>query len=337
MFFAGDGSPETASARAPFITDGSSGGTVKLANVAMDLTGFHILGNTAIFTAAGISPATSYELWITDGTPAHTTPLRLSTLPAATGGPVGTDVLNNKLFLASGTSPAFTAGTPGPLVSLHAPIGTAAPNTFTSVTLPCFAAGTRIRTVTGEVAVEDLRAGDRVVGSFGGKVEVKWIGYRHVRADRHRDPRAVWPIRIAAGALGDGMPARDLFLSPEHALYLDGHLVPAQLLVNGRTITRERRSAVTYFHVELPEHDVILAEGAPSESYLDTGNRSDFENAGPVIAAHPMFGADADAIWQARACAPQCRQGPRLAAIRAEIDARASAVGQRRAMRIPNR
>ena len=166
---------------------------------------------------------------------------------------------------------------------------------------------------------------------------MKWIGYRHVRADRHRDPRAVWPIRIAAGALGDGMPARDLFLSPEHALYLDGHLVPAQLLVNGRTITRERRSAVTYFHVELPEHDVILAEGAPSESYLDTGNRSDFENAGPVIAAHPMFGADADAIWQARACAPQCRQGPRLAAIRAEIDARASAVGQRRAMRIPNR
>jgi hypothetical protein len=206
-------------------------------------------------------------------------------------------------------------------------VGAAAPGGLlieTDNPAPCFAAGTRIRVERGEKPVEDLRAGDRVVSAFGGTVPVVWIGSRQVRTARHRDPASVLPIRVRAGALGEGVPARDVLLSPEHAIYADGLLVPAGLLVNGRSIVREWRAFVTYFHVELPQHDVILAEGAPCESYLDTGNRMDFDNGGPAVAAHPAFSGDtASEIWLANACAPQCRAGARLDALREVLAVRA--------------
>jgi hypothetical protein len=198
-------------------------------------------------------------------------------------------------------------------------------DTVITETVPCFAAGTRILTPARHVAVEDLRVGDRVVSGFGGTVAVSWIGRRRVHAARHPDPGSVWPIRLRAGALAPGVPARDLRLSPEHAVHLDGVLVPAGLLVNDTSITREPVAEITYFHVELPQHDLLLAEGAPCESYLDTGNRADFDNAGTVVAVWPRFAGDtADELWRAGACAPQCRAGPRLDAIRAAIDARAA-------------
>jgi hypothetical protein len=191
-------------------------------------------------------------------------------------------------------------------------------------TIPCFAAGTRIRTPRGDVAVEHLRPGDHLVSAFGGTVPIVWIGRRHVRPRRHRYPASVWPVRIHAGALADGVPARDLRLSPEHALLLDFCLVPARHLIDGIAIRQDACDAVTYFHVELPQHDVILAEGAPCESYLDCGNRSDFDNAGTAVALHPAF-ADAAASWQANACAPQCRAGPTLDTIRDRLRRRAAA------------
>ncbi len=197
---------------------------------------------------------------------------------------------------------------------------------------PCFTSDTRIATPSGPVAVERLRVGDRVVSGFGGAVPVQWIGHRRVDCRRHARPSEVWPIRIEAGALGGGVPGRDLRVSPEHALLIDGLLIPAGLLVNGVSIVREPCQEVTYWHVELPQHDVVLAEGAPCESYLDTGNRSDFDN-GKVIAAHPAFaGATANEIWLAQACAPQCRDGAALEAIRARLAAIARGLeGARRA------
>ena len=184
----------------------------------------------------------------------------------------------------------------------------------------CFAAGTRILTERGEVAVEDLHAGDRVRSLIlGGYAPVRWIGHRQM--DLRASPQAR-PVRIAAGAFGAGLPRRDLLVSPEHALYIDGVLVPARHLVNGRSIAIDAAlQSVAYFHVELPAHDVLLAEGLAVESWLDTGNRAMFENAvvtplqrrGGTIAPPP--------------CAPRVEHGPRLAAIRARLAAVALALG----------
>ena len=144
---------------------------------------------------------------------------------------------------------------------------------------PCYAAGTRILTAQGERAVEDLRAGDLVVAlrGPGGLRPVRWVGWRRIDIARHPRPELVLPVRVRRGAFGAGMPHRDLRLSPEHAVFVNGVLIPVHLLVNGATVVREAGVAeVTYWHVELDQHDILLAEGLPAESYLDTGNRDDF-------------------------------------------------------------
>ncbi|UNC14997.1 Hint domain-containing protein [Acidiphilium multivorum] len=190
---------------------------------------------------------------------------------------------------------------------------------------PCFAAGTQIRTPAGETPVESLRAGDTVLTAAGAERRVVWIGRRTLDLSRHPRPELVRPVRIAAGALADGVPARDLVVSPDHALFLDGVLVQAKDLVDGTMIAPDRRiSRVTYFHVELDRHDVLLAEGAPAESFLDTGHRGLFENAGEPITLHPDL---MQARREAEGCAPLVTGGDALAAIRARLAARRAAQG----------
>ena len=194
-----------------------------------------------------------------------------------------------------------------------------------------FAAGTRIMTSLGEVAVEDLRGGDLVVTLSGHGEPLKpvlWVGRRRVQLAGNPAAAALRPVLVRAGALGRGTPRRDLLVSPDHCLFLDGVLVPARLLVNGRSILTERRGAeITYHHVELEAHDVLLAEGAAAESWLDTGNRAWFENAAsprPDAAAPPA--EDGTGWHPTRGCAPLVLGGARLAAIRAAIEARAPTV-----------
>jgi hypothetical protein len=155
----------------------------------------------------------------------------------------------------------------------------------TDLLAPCFVAGTRIATASGETPVETLRVGDHLLSVFGGSVPVVWIGHRRVDRHRHESPRSVWPVRIRAGAFATRTPARDLWLSPDHAVYVDGLLIPAIYLVNGRSIVQVRVGVVTYIHVELPAHNVVLAEGLAAESYLDTGNRAAFASGGSLIGA----------------------------------------------------
>jgi len=210
----------------------------------------------------------------------------------------------------------------------------------TDIILPCFAAGTRLLTDAGEVAVEALRVGQRLVARSGqGPLvqPIRWIGSCRVELDGHADPAAVMPVRIRAGAFGAGragdgapmLPHRDLLLSPDHSVWLQDEagaaLVPIRLLVNGATIVQEKpRGSVTYYHVELARHDVLLAEGLAAESYLDTGNRAAFSGHGAVAAADPEFAAR---CWDERACAPLLLDGPRVAAFRAGLLSRAGASG----------
>jgi hypothetical protein len=187
----------------------------------------------------------------------------------------------------------------------------------------CFAAGTRIATERGEVAVEALREGDRVQLVVGSACEVVWIGQRTVDCSRHPRPKQVWPVRIAAGAFGSGQPYRDLLLSPDHAVYVGEVLIPVKYLINGSSIVQVPVDEVTYYHVELPQHAVLLADGLPVESYLDTGDRSHFANGGGPIALHPDF---ASRIWEASACAPLMVAGPAVDATRQWIADLASSV-----------
>ena len=176
----------------------------------------------------------------------------------------------------------------------------------------CFRAGTRIRTLRGDVQVEELSEGDAVLTIDGSYRAVKWIGHRSIDCCRSPSPQQVWPVRILRDAFAPGVPRHDLDLSPDHAVLVDDVLVPAKYLVNGETIIQVPVDTVRYCHVALDRHDVLLAEALPVESYLDTG----------VSALHADQAAR---VWEAEGCAPLIAAGPRLAVIRRDIAARAMA------------
>ncbi|MCJ2032326.1 Hint domain-containing protein [Methylobacterium sp. J-043] len=145
---------------------------------------------------------------------------------------------------------------------------------------PCFTTGTLIRTARGEVAVEDLTVGDLAVTASGTLRPITWIGNRALDAKSEALPHNEQPIRIRAGAFGPGLPARDLRLSHGHPVLVGadangegGVLVPVMCLINGTSIVREPATQVTYWHVELDAHDILLAEGLAAESYYDMGSR----------------------------------------------------------------
>lgn len=147
----------------------------------------------------------------------------------------------------------------------------------------CFLKGTLIETTTGPKAVEDLIAGMAVIGSTGTRV-VKWIGYRsdNVRSIAEGDREKFLPIRIRTGAVGDNVPNRDLLVSPGHHIYVNGYLIRAVDLVNGRSITQLQPSTIStieYFHIELDQFDLVVSNGLLSESWGDGGNRNFFHNA----------------------------------------------------------
>jgi hypothetical protein len=182
--------------------------------------------------------------------------------------------------------------------------------------IPCFAAGTRIATPTGAVPIEALRPGDLVRSVLRGTATVRATLHRRVACRTNK--AALLPVRIRADAFAPGQPARDLLLSPDHAVYAEGVLIPVRYLVDGAWITRAALDVVSYWHLELDQHDVILAEGLPTESYLDTDHRAGFAPGGQAL---PAAGLAARA-WEAAGCAPLVVTGPLLARVRARLAAR---------------
>lgn len=186
----------------------------------------------------------------------------------------------------------------------------------------CFLRGTRILTGEGNRPVEDLRIGDFVMTPRNGLKPIKWIGRRSLRAsdltEEQQRERQI-PIRIRRDAVADGMPCRDLYLSPCHSLFLCGGLIPAGSLVNGMTVTRhEAVELIEYFHIELHEFDAIFAEDLLVESYMDTGNRGRYDNADEYHRLYPAAPRVAEASFVFHEPDPQA-----LERARAHIDARA--------------
>jgi hypothetical protein len=137
----------------------------------------------------------------------------------------------------------------------------------------CFLGGTLIRGVGCYRPIETLAVGDLLPTQFSGIAVIR----KAIRYTVHRDNAGSWPedcrlVRVSAGALGDNIPTRDLFVTNAHAVFLDGVLVPIGSLVNGKTISFDERIGVDtleYFHVAFDGHDVIDAEGAFCESHRD--------------------------------------------------------------------
>jgi Hint domain len=154
----------------------------------------------------------------------------------------------------------------------------------------CYLEGTLILTPNGEVAVETLKAGDLVQLHDKRSVPIKWVGSRTLM----RDEDSRWDIRLAPiclkrGSLAQNTPHTDLYVSRAHCFLIDGFLVPAATLVNWRSIsacTDFDAPKLTYFHIELEKHSIIVANGAPAETLLPGSDMDGFEYA-PASAAGP--------------------------------------------------
>lgn len=164
----------------------------------------------------------------------------------------------------------------------------------------CFTTGTRILTARGQVPVEDLRPGDIAVTASGGRRPIVWIGHRDLDGEgsvlaHDQQPILVREAAFGRDAAGDPVPSRDLRLSPGHPVLVGaddgegGVLVPVMCLINGTSIKREPATAVTYWHVELDAHDILLAEGLAAESYLDWGDRVFFSEGDAHALQNPDF------------------------------------------------
>ena len=118
-----------------------------------------------------------------------------------------------------------------------------------------------------------------------------------------------------AHAFGDGRPRRSLVLSPDHAVFVEDVLIPIRYLENGTTVAQIKVDAITYYHIELPRHDVVLAEGMPAESYLEAGARDAFANGGDVMQLHPDFAPSQErfaVLWETSGYAPLVVAGDTL-------------------------
>jgi hypothetical protein len=271
-----------------------NGGTVSAGNIT--LNGGLVTGGTIVLNASG-----TFGLGGASIVADETLALGASGY-SITSGPTA--------VLATGAFTLVDAG------SLNTDSGDSGGSGFVTVA-ECFARDTRIATPRGETPVEDLRVGDRVLLASGVPAPITWIGRRRIDCDRHPKPHSVWPVCIERGAFGGGLPHRDLFLSPDHAVFADGVLIPVKHLVNDRTIRQVPRAAVEYSHIELPRHAIMLAEGLTVESYLDIGKRDSFSAGRGVTVLHPDF---ASRVWEAAGCAPLVLGGPELAAVRRRLD-----------------
>ena len=193
-----------------------------------------------------------------------------------------------------------------------------APSGLSSVA--CFRHGTAIATPFGEVAVERLRIGDAVLTHDVMARRIRWIGRREVTGAEMAAAPELRPVLLRRGALGAGIPGRDLYVSPQHAVLAGGLLIPAAALVNGASILRAAPAGgMQYCHIELDDQALVLAEGAPCETFLDTNSRAMFHNAD----SYALLDIDPAAPPPAALAIPRLEEGFRVEAVRRALARRA--------------
>ena len=153
----------------------------------------------------------------------------------------------------------------------------------------CFLSGTHILTEKGEITVEKLKIGDKVLTAEGKLEPIKWIGKQTRQPHDLKNPLRSHPILIKAGALGNNLPHRDLYVSPDHAMFFEGLLINAGAFVNDISIIKtEPKEAFTYYHIELENHALLIAEGASAESYLPQNeHRLEYDNGAEYEELYP--------------------------------------------------
>ena len=302
----GDSAGPVVLAPAASIVAPDSGGVLSSATIAVTGGAFPSDGDVLAATTAGTSIVASYD--------SATGTLTLTGSDTVTHYQT---VLRSATIDTSGVDPTNGGANPSRTLSWVVNDGVTASSAATTTALGtlCFCAGTLILTPSGEVPVERLSAGDKVVTAFGATRTIQWIGTGKVLATRGRRNGAT-PIIVRKGAFGDNIPHKDLRVTRGHAFQFDDVLIPAEYLVNHRSILwDDHAQEVHLFHIELISHDVLVANGAPAESYRDDGNRWLFQNANsgwgqpqkPPCATVLTGGAIVDAVWQ-RLLA---RSGPR--------------------------
>ncbi len=283
-----------------------SGGVLSSATIAVTGGAFPSDGDVLAATTAGTSIVANYD--------SATGTLTLTGSDTITHYQA---VLRSATIDTSGVDPTNGGANPNRTQSWVVNDGVAASSAATTTangTL-CFCAGTLILTPSGEVPVEHLSVGDKVITAFGATRTIQWLGTGKVLATRGRRNEAT-PIIVRKAAFGDNIPHKDLRVTKGHAFQFGDVLIPAEYLVNHRSILwDDHAQEVHLFHIELISHDVLVANGAPAESYRDDGNRWLFQNANsgwdqppkppcaPVLTGGPIV----DAVWRQLLA----RSGPR--------------------------
>ncbi|ARW10056.1 Hint domain-containing protein [Acetobacter ascendens] len=196
-----------------------------------------------------------------------------------------------------------------------------------SDTFVCFLKDSLIKTENGSVPVQNIVPGEMISVFINGaeeQKEVVWAGTAHVVVNANLpEDQAGYPVRILKDAFAENVPCKDMLITSEHCLFVEGSFVPARMLVNSRSIYYDTTiTSYDYYHIETEKHSVIMADGILTESYLDTGNRRNFRQTGKVIR---IGGKQKN--WQKDAAAPLGVQREFVEPIFQKIEERAKALG----------
>jgi hypothetical protein len=174
--------------------------------------------------------------------------------------------------------------------------------------LVCFAGQTLIDTPTGATPARAIKPGDLVTTEHG-PMPVRWVGRRHVTADEMASNAKLRPVKITAGALGQGLPRADLWVSRQHRMLVSSPICQrmfgqTDILVSALKLTAlpgihidAEIAQIDYIHLLFDQHEVLFAEGAPSESLL--------------LHSEALNALSPEAVEEIRLLFPEVTEGPR--------------------------